>query len=149
MSKFIPISWEKIPAIFFYKLLFNRFDFFSVFCGSFLDVVAAFSLKKFLNSFGCFNIYSVDSNLLNCDYRCFFQLNSIIEDLEFKFNVLFLGMNIRLEAPLLNSRLRKAYLASSSFNAYSIGLSIKNTTFPVTNIGILHLIYYVYLKVSC
>lgn len=93
-------------------------------------------MKKFLNSFGCFNVYSVDSNLLESDYRFFFQLNTIIENLEFNFNVLFLGSSIRLEAPLLNSRLRKAYLASNSFNAYSVGLSLKNTTFPITNLGI-------------
>lgn len=124
-----------------------RYDFISVFCGSFLDLVASFSLKKFLNSFGCFNIYSVDSNIL-IDYRFCFQLNTIIENLEFNFNVLFLGSSIRLEAPLLNSRLRKAYLASNSFNAYSVGLSLKNTTFPIMNISIFFWICYVYLKVN-
>lgn len=75
------------------------------------------------------------------DYRYYFQLNTTIENLELHSNVLFLGSSIRLEAPLLNSRLRKAYLASNSFNAYSIGLSLSNTTFPIKNLGILFQIY--------
>lgn len=148
MSKFIPISWSKIPVIFFLKLLLVRFDFVSIFCGSFLDLVAAFSLKKFLNSFGCFNVYSVDSNLCEIDYRYYFQLNTTIEKLESMFNILFLGSSIRLEAPLLNSRLRKVYLASNAFNAYSIGLSLFNTTYPICNLGILFQIYYVCFKVN-
>lgn len=75
------------------------------------------------------------------DFRSSFQLNTLIEDLELQFNILFLGTNIRTESPLLNIRLRKAFLASNFFNVYSIGSSSKFLTYPVKNLGI-HLYLY-------
>lgn len=130
----------KVISIFILNLILSKSNFVSAFCGSFLDLKASFCLKSFLNSYGCFNIYSSDIKYSCSDYRFFFQLNTTIEDLESKFNILFLGLNLRLEAPLLNSRLRKSYL-NKSFNVYSIGLSLKNTTFPIINFGIVFQFY--------
>jgi hypothetical protein len=46
-----------------------------------------------------------------------------------------LGLNPRLELPLLNSNLRKNYLNNFNFKAYSIGFSLDYLTYPVINLG--------------
>lgn len=52
-------------------------------------------------------------------------------NLELKFNYLFIGFNPRLELPLLNWRIKKSYLKLLKFNAFSIGLSLNYTTYPI------------------
>jgi hypothetical protein len=47
-----------------------------------------------------------------------------------------LGTNLRVEMPLLNSRLRKNYLSTNKhLPVYSLGLSIDYLTYPVINMG--------------
>lgn len=43
--------------------------------------------------------------------------------------------NLRLEAPLINSRFLKNYLYNSRFKAYSIGLSNNYSGYPIKNLG--------------
>lgn len=69
-------------------------------------------------------------------------MNSTLIELENKNRLLFIGTNVRFEAPLLNARLRKAFLINYDFKAYSIGLGINYLTFPVLNLGILLRFYY-------
>jgi len=64
-----------------------------------------------------------------------FLLNKTLTHLEMINNILFIGTNIRLEAPLINARLRKAYLTNPFFIAYAFGLSINYLTYPVLNLG--------------
>lgn len=70
-------------------------------------------------------------------------LNSGISALEDIQNILLIGSNLRLEAPLLNVRLRKRYnLNPNTFKCYSIGFGLDYLTFPVFNVGNgLHNIY--------
>jgi NADH-quinone oxidoreductase subunit G len=130
------ISWNLAAKYFWQALSETASSFFGVFCGSFLDLQAALYLKTFVNSFGCSNIFLMDNPFFDLvDFRFYFQLNSTLELLESQFNVLFLGLNIRLEIPLLNARLRKAYMAYDFFSAYSMGCSLNFLTYPVQNIS--------------
>lgn len=70
------------------------------------------------------------------DFRFMFQLNSTLAELEFFYNILFIGSNPRLEVPLLNSRLRKNFVNNADFAAYSIGLALNYSTYPIFNLGI-------------
>lgn len=120
-----------------------------MFCGSYIDLQAGMYLKSFLNTFGSSNVFLMDNIFLDImDHRFFFQLNTTIEELELMFNVLFLGLNLRLEIPLLNSRLRKAFLTYDYFKAYSIGGSLNFLTYPVQNITITLEIFYIFMKVN-
>lgn len=120
-----------------------------MFCGSFIDLQAGMYLKVFLNMFGSSNVFLMDNIFLDImDHRFFFQLNTTIEELELMFNVLFLGLNLRLEIPLLNSRLRKSFLIYDYFKAYSIGCSLNFLTYPVQNITIILKIFYIFMKVN-
>jgi len=106
--------------------------------GSFLDLKICLSLKKFFNSFGCGNfVYSENLHLnkLNFDFRFFYLLNLSILELEKVAFVLFLSTNLRMESPLLNSRIRKNYLLNPNIMLFSIGLSLQYLTYPIKNLG--------------
>lgn len=76
------------------------------------------------------------------DFRFLYLLNDTIVNLETKINNLFIGLNLRLESPLLNARLRKSYLVNTGFISYSFGLAVNYLTYPVLNLGIVPLRLY-------
>lgn len=66
---------------------------------------------------GCYNIYYNNGNILDLiDFKYYYLLNDTLINLEDKFNILFIGMDSRLEVPVLNSRLRKNYLRISNLD---------------------------------
>ncbi len=139
-NKFINISWKQAFLVFIRILYLFKNNFIECFFGSFLDLETGITLKYFLNNFGCSRIWSLDDFFSFVDFRCYFQLNETLIDIERKNNILFVGTNLRLEAPLLNARIRKSYLTNSLFNAYSFGLSINYLTYPVLNLGIVYIL---------
>jgi len=63
-------------------------------------------------------------------------LGSTLLGLERLSLCIFLGLNLRVECPLLNSRLRKSFLRSSSdFLCLYFGLSLDYLSFPVFSLG--------------
>jgi len=63
-------------------------------------------------------------------------MNTTIMYLENSSTIILLGTNLRVEIPLLNSRLRKNYLlVNKQLLVYSIGLAIDYLTFPIKNLG--------------
>jgi NADH dehydrogenase/NADH:ubiquinone oxidoreductase subunit G len=97
----------------------------------------AITLKSFFCNYGCSNFSYYSYHFNNFDFRFSYLLNKTLLHLESITRILFLGTNIRLEAPLINARLRKSFLNNSDFKAYSIGLSVNYLTYPVYNFGIL------------
>jgi hypothetical protein len=102
-----------------------------------MDLDSIFALKSFFSGFGCGNITFIENKLnsINLDFRFTYLLNIFLINLEEINNLLIIGSNPRLEAPLLNSRLRKNYLKNSNFKVYSIGLALNYLTYPIKNIG--------------
>jgi len=84
---------------------------------------------------GLNNIYFVDYSNYNYDFRFSYQLNDSLLAFESISTVVLVGCHLRLEAPLLNIRLRKNFLNNSDFLGYSFGLSLNFLTFPVINIS--------------
>jgi Molybdopterin oxidoreductase len=59
-----------------------------------------------------------------------------LKSLENSHIFLFIGVNLRLEAPVLNAKIRKSYLEGSNFfNAYTIGVLNMVPGYPIHNIG--------------
>lgn len=98
------------------------------------------ALKYYFAGYGCSTICYENDNFSLFDFRFSFLLNSTITYLERINNFLFIGTNLRLEAPIINARIRKAYLSSNDFKAYSLGLAINYLTYPVLNLGIQYLL---------
>jgi len=104
--------------------------------GHFIDLDTAIALKDFFNGLGCSGLSLEDSFNFSSDLRVSYLLNTTIVSLENSYIILLLGTNLRIEIPLLNSRLRKNYLSTNKqLLVYSIGLAIDYLTFPVKNLG--------------
>lgn len=101
-----------------------------------MDLEGVLALKVFLNSLGCSNLnYQFNLNSF-FDFRFCFLLNSTIVELEEISYCFFLGLNLRVESPILNSRLRKSFLKNDNFLlSFSFGLSVDYLSFPVINFG--------------
>jgi len=104
--------------------------------GHFNDFDTVIALKDFFNGFGCSSLSLEDSFGFSSDLRTSYLLNTTIVSLENSSIILLLGTNLRIEAPLLNSRIRKNYLSTNKqLVVFSIGLSIDYLTFPVKNLS--------------
>lgn len=106
-----------------------------VYCGAYISLGLAVTLKSFLNSFGCSQISYFEKNLTNVDFRNSFLLNKKMRNFSEINTLIMIGFNPRLELPLLNSTLRKNFLNNSQFRAYSFGLGIEYLTYPIINLG--------------
>jgi NADH-quinone oxidoreductase subunit G len=134
-SKFIVISWFNAINIFFDFLFLGEFFFIEAVIGSFLDLEGSFCLKNFFNSFGCSSINYQFNSCLFCDYRFYFILTSMLKHLEKIGICFFFGLNLRTEAPLLNSRVRKSFLSSNNFLCFLLGPSLDYLSFPFFSLG--------------
>lgn len=135
-SHFVVISWAAAIAIFFDYLVFAQYPFLEAVAGPFLDLESTFSLKSFFHSLGCSNINYEANQGLPWDYRFSFLLTGTLEALEKVSLCFFLGLNLRLEAPLLHARLRKSFLAGDrSFLCFSFGVSLEPSSFPIFSLG--------------
>lgn len=82
-----------------------------------------FALKNFLDKIGCNNYESRLANQsINSNDRGSYLFNTTISALEKADACLLIGVNPRLDAPLLNSRLRKAFIKNPQ-NIAVIGLN--------------------------
>lgn len=119
----------------FVTFLKSRFiDKLKVICGYFSDLRTVLSAKRFFSSVGCSNFYYVNGYAFFIDFRFLFLFNNTIIGLESLNLGLFLGVNLRVELPLLASRLRKSFLNCGA-KFYSLGLAVNYLTFPVLNLG--------------
>jgi len=76
--------------------------------GPMANVEAVVALKDLMNRLGCENLRSSQDDVLNADLRSKYLFNSSIAGIESADLVLLVGTNPRMEAPLINTRLRKA-----------------------------------------
>lgn len=124
-NKFIKFSWHKIFSSIVHALKSFQYTFIGAYCGPFTSLEGSLALKSYLISMGCSNIYYTNNYPLLTDSRLYYRLNDTLLNLEEeKDNILFFGTNIRSEAPLINSRLRKNFLNNIEFKAYSMGSAI-------------------------
>eukprot|EP00808_Paulinella_micropora_P030964 g30277.t1 len=88
--------------------------------GPLVDIEALVSVKDLLSSFGCSDFRSDSPDQLDADLRASYLLNCSIVGVEESDQLLLVGTNPRMEAPTLNTRIRKC--------VFQYGL-------PVANIG--------------
>lgn len=135
-SKLLVVGWSVAFNVFFRSFFRDAYSFFKAKIGDFLDLEGCLALKVFFNSFGCSNINYQFNNLPFSDFSFSFSLSTPLVELELLDFCFFIGSNIRVEAPLLNYRLRKSFLASmGNFLCFSFGLSLDSISFPVYSLG--------------
>ena len=136
-SKFIDISWEQALFLFISNLLDFINDNLMCIFGEFSSLECVSGLKELFNQMGCSHLYYSSSLYnYNCDFRFLYLLNTTLLILEEADLIILVGSNLRLESPLLCSRIRKLYLNQDyDLPVFSFGLNISYLTFPVYNIG--------------
>lgn len=131
-DKFIKVSWLFIFKYLKSYLLYllknaqmNNFKFINVIgiFGEFIDLESLFLFKNFLNKLGTSNIYSSwnFTTLKNIDYRSNYLFNKNLINIQNADCILLVGINLRLESPILNIKIRKSYLNNCPI--YSLGFN--------------------------
>lgn len=133
---FIKISWENAIKLILNKLNSENYDIVMAFTGPFFDIKSSYYLKSFFNNIGCCN-YNYQSNYkFSFDFRFSYLLTIPIIELEYIQIAFFFNINMRLESPILNLKLRKSYLKNKKkFLAISLGTFSDYLTFPIINLG--------------
>ena len=102
--------------------------------GDLVDAEAMLALKDLLESVGSPNLdCRQDGAKLDPTVRASYLFNSGIAGIEDADSLLLIGSNPRWEAPLVNARIRKRWLAGK-FQVASIGAP-HDLTFPVSHLG--------------
>jgi hypothetical protein len=101
--------------------------------GSFNDLNLVNDMSKFFNLLGTEVYLSGQYNL--SDFRNHYFIDKIINIFDNVRNLLFIGTNIRLELPLMNSKLRKYINNNKRIKIFYVGLSNSYNNVPVISCG--------------
>ncbi|WP_128253664.1 NADH-quinone oxidoreductase subunit NuoG [Falsirhodobacter deserti] len=100
--------------------------------GDLASVEAAYALKLLVEGQGGRVECRTDRAQLPAGNRSAYVGNATIEDIEAADRILLIGTNPRLEAPVLNARIRKAWLAGASVAVVG---PLADLTYDVTHLG--------------
>jgi len=128
-------SWENALKLLLNKLKLFKPNEMAGFVGDLLDLETIYSFKNFFEKcLGSKNLECrQDKIYINPKERMNYIFNSSIKGIEESDFILLIGTNPRLEATMLNARIRKAY-KKNNIKIYSIG-DPGDLTYPYYNIG--------------
>ena len=133
-GKLKEVSWSDALAVVAEKMRGLKGSEMAAVAGNLADVESMFALKELMVSLGSPNLECrQDGAKIDANDRGSYIMNTGIQALEQADVALFIGTDIRHEAPLVNTRLRKAYL-KNGMRAYNIGAAF-DLTYPVTQLG--------------
>lgn len=116
-------------------LLQNKKNNFFGLLGNILSIEELFIFTQFLKSYGIndflFNNKSIYN--INIDLPNFYQYNSLLKNVENSDLILLIGINPRIEASMLNLKLRKHFF-NKNVSINLIGTYV-NLNYPITHLG--------------
>lgn len=130
-GKLMPASWEEALTLVAEKIKALKPTEMAAIAGNLSDTESMFALKGLMA--GANLECRQDGAKIDVNDRGSYIMNTPIAELETADVVLFIGTNPRVEAPLVNTRLRKAYLRGG-MKAYNIGAAY-DLTYPVEQLG--------------
>ena len=128
-----PVSWADALGIAAEKLSATPKTAMAALAGPLVEVEALVCLKDLLNSLGSTSTSSTAAVGLSADLRPSYTLNSTIAGLEDCDALLLVGSNPRIEAPLLNARIRKL-VRHRGLEVASVGKDV-DLTYECTHLG--------------
>src|SRR3954469_8451730 len=132
-GKLQPASWEEAFAAIAKQLKGASGDQVAGLAGDLQDVESMFALKSLLNALGSSLHESRTAGArFDLSTPAAYRFNSTIAGIETAPVILLIGSNPRWEAPLVNTRIRKAVKAGAK--VYRIGPPV-DLTYPVTDLG--------------
>lgn len=136
LKKYIVFSWD-FSINYILKWMNRKNNIIYGVLGPFSDIITGLSLKSFFSTIGVSSILTYFKFKWIWDFKFFYLLNNILENLEVIRFFLFISCDLRLENPLLNIRIKKNYNVNKNNELYlfSYGLSTINLNYPVKNLG--------------
>lgn len=132
-GKLQPASWEEAFTAIAAALKGASGDQVAALAGDLQDVESMFALKALLNGLGStLHESRTDGARFDVSTPAAYRFNSTIAGIETAPVILLVGTNPRWEAPLVNTRIRKAVKAGAK--VYRIGPPV-DLTYPVTDLG--------------
>ncbi|MFZ4542039.1 MAG: NADH-quinone oxidoreductase subunit NuoG [Rickettsiales bacterium] len=133
-GKLVEVSWEEALNTVAAKMKSLKPAQMAAVAGNLVDVEATVVLKDVMTAMGSPHLECrQDGAKIDATDRASYLLNTGIAGLEQADVALFIGTDPRHEAPLANTRLRKAYL-NNGMQAFNVGAAF-DLTFPVTQLG--------------
>lgn len=130
----VPCSWEAALETVTEKMSQTNPKDIRGLVGDLVDLESMVVFKDLLNKLGCDSVECrQDSPEIHSDFRSEYTFSSGIVGIEEADAILLVGTNPRMEAPLINARLRKATLHYNTPISY-IGPEFKST-FPISHVG--------------
>jgi NADH-quinone oxidoreductase subunit G len=127
-------SWEEAFAAIAGRMKSVAPDRLGAIAGDQCDVESMLALKEFFTALGSQNLDSrQDGAVFDASRRSFYLFNTTIAGIEEADALLIIGSNPRHEAPVLNARIRKRWLAGG-FTAGLIGVA-HDLTYPAEQLG--------------
>ncbi|MEA3003587.1 MAG: NADH-quinone oxidoreductase subunit [Sphingomonadales bacterium] len=132
-GKLQPASWDEAFAAIAKALKGKGGDQVAGLAGDLQDLESMFALKALLNGLGStLHECRVDDARFDVSTPAAYRFNSTIAGIETAPAILLVGANPRWEAPLVNTRIRKAVKAGAK--VFRIGPPV-DLTYPVTDLG--------------
>jgi NADH-quinone oxidoreductase subunit G len=134
LGKLQPASWDEALKLVAEKIAAVKPEEIAAIAGDLVCAESMFALKSLMGALGSPNLECrQDGAKIPTSARGDYIMNTPIAALEEADLVLMIGTNPRTEAPLINARLRKAYLRGG-MKAYNIGRA-SDLTYPVEQLG--------------
>jgi NADH-quinone oxidoreductase subunit G len=134
LGKLQPASWDEALKLVAEKIAAVKPEEIAAIAGDLACAESMFALKSLMGALGSPNLECrQDGAKIPTSARGDYIMNTPIAALEEADLVVMIGTNPRTEAPLINARLRKAYLRGG-MKAYNIG-RIFDLTYPVEQLG--------------
>ncbi|MCF8499958.1 MAG: NADH-quinone oxidoreductase subunit NuoG [Rhodospirillum sp.] len=135
-GQLVPASWEEAFAAIRAKVAGLDGSRIAAIAGDQADCEAMTALKDLMGVLGSTNLdCRQDGAKLDPTVRAGYLFNSTVEGIESADALLLVGSDPRWEAPVLNARIRKRYLAGG-FKAGRIGPAGRDLTYPVEELGV-------------
>ncbi len=133
-GKLRPATWEEAFAAIATRVKPTAADRLGAIAGDLCDVESMLALKEFFTALGSPNIdCRQDGAVFDASQRGFYIFNTTIAGIEEADALLIIGSNPRHEAPVLNARIRKRWVAGN-FPVGVIGQA-HDLTYPAEHIG--------------
>ena len=133
-GKLVEASWQDAFALIATRLKSTSGSRMAAIAGDLADVEAMFALKELMASLGSTHIdCRQDGAALDPSNRASYLFNTTIAGIEQADACVLIGTNPRVEAAIINARLRKRWL-QGGFRVGAFGPAL-DLTFPVTTLG--------------
>jgi NADH-quinone oxidoreductase subunit G len=133
-GKLVEADWHEALELVAEKLKSVPGERIAAIAGDLCDVESMYALKALLGGLGATSLdCRQDGAKIGGGARAGYLFNSTIEGIDQADRVLLIGTNPRHEAPIINARMRKRYLAGG-FKAAAVGPKF-DATFPVEWLG--------------